>query len=229
MSKTFKSYLIGWITALALFNVIIFAIPNEKIDLDDLFWVAYAFITVEFLVQLACTYFVCKGDTKHKSFYGLSLFTVSTSSLITMLVAGIFCMAVPGIPTWLGIIICSIALALNIFAVAKYSIAYNAVTAVDEQVKEQTMFIKMLTVDAQVIDSKATAEFKAITRKVYEAVRYSDPMSNPILSPIETKIAAALEEFSKTVDENDAEKIKASADALLLLIEERNAKCKILK
>ncbi len=229
MNKTFKSYIIGWLTALALFNVIIFAIPSDKKDMDELYWIAYAFITVGFLIQLACTYCACKGDSKVKSFYGLSLFTVSTSSLITILIAGVACMLIPGIPTWLGIIICAIVLALNIFAVVKYSVAYSAVTKVDEEVKEQTMFVRMLTVDAQVVESKASGELKAIAHKVYEAVRYSDPMSNALLSPIEARMATALEAFSQAVGENDVEKATAEGEALLLLIEERNAKCKILK
>lgn len=65
-------------------------------------------------------------------------------------------------------------------------------------------------------------ESKVRCKKIYEALRYSDPMSNEELSTIEGKIEAQFAVFSDTFSSDVAEEI-------LLLIGERNRKCKLLK
>ena len=67
-----------------------------------------------------------------------------------------------------------------------------------------------------------TPEAKVTCKKVYEAVRYSDPRSSDGLDEIERKIEAQFSAFTNTASEEVAEE-------LLLLIGERNRKCKLLK
>ncbi len=70
---------------------------------------------------------------------------------------------------------------------------------------------------------------KAECKKAYEAVRYSDPMSNEALSVIEAKITLKMDELSSAVATDDAEKAKEIADELVILVGDRNKKCKVLK
>ena len=88
----------------------------------------------------------------------------------------------------------------------------------------------MATADAEVILASAkSAEIKAECKKVYEALRYSDPMSNEALSVTEGKITVKLGELKAAASADDAEKTKTAAEDLMLLIKERNTKCKALK
>lgn len=66
-------------------------------------------------------------------------------------------------------------------------------------------------------------------QKVYEAVRYSDPMSNDALSVIEAKITVKMDELSSAVGADDAAKAKEIADELVILVGDRNKKCRALK
>ena len=72
-------------------------------------------------------------------------------------------------------------------------------------------------------------EAKAVCREVYEAVRYSDPVSDAALSETEGRIAAQLDALKAAVHACDEDKIKAAAGEMLSLIKERNAKCRALK
>ena len=72
-------------------------------------------------------------------------------------------------------------------------------------------------------------EAKAQTKKVYEAIRYSDPMSNDALSGVEQQISAKFAELSAAVDEGNSQLIAECAEKLLQLVTERNNKCKVLK
>ena len=70
---------------------------------------------------------------------------------------------------------------------------------------------------------------KTECKKVYEAVRYSDPMSNDALSVIEAKITVKMDELSSAVGADDAAKAKEIADELVILVGDRNKKCRTLK
>lgn len=233
MKKAFKYYALVWVILLATFNAICFFTPNEMFGLskiDATFWVAYAFITVAFIGQLACAYIAFKADNFKKMFYNLPLITVSYTGLILMLIAGAVTMAIPGLPSWVGAIICILILAFTAIAVVKAKGASDAVEAIDEKVKVQTSYIKNLTVDADSILARAKSEpVKAECKKVYEAVRFSDPMSNEALSVIEAKITVKVDEFASAVGADDAEKAKEIADEIVILIGDRNKKCKVLK
>ena len=68
---------------------------------------------------------------------------------------------------------------------------------------------------------------KAACKKVYEAIRYSDPMSAPALADIEAKIAAQMQSFTAAVTAGTG--VDEAAGALLGLVQERGSKCKALK
>ena len=139
-------------------------------------------------------------------------------------------MLIPNCPAWIAAIVCLLILAFNAIAVVKAKWAAETVEAIDEKIKTKTQFIKLLTADAEGLVSRAGNEqIKADCKKVYEAVRYSDPMSNDALSVVEAKITVKMDEFASAVNEDNAEKTKEIADELVILIGDRNRKCKAMK
>ena len=163
-------------------------------------------------------------------FLNFSLITVSWSALISLLVVVSVLMLIPNCPAWITALVCIIILVFNAIAVIKAGWAANGVSKVDERVAAQTSFIKSLIVDTESILSRAKSEAaKAECKKVYEAVRYSDSMSNEELSVIEAKITVKMDEFASAVGADDANKAKEIADEIVILIGDRNKKCKALK
>ena len=232
MKKRFGLYAAAWAVLLALFNVIAFVSPGwiwfEKYDAA--FWIGYAFITVTFLGQLVCAWVALKEENSTKLFYKVSLITTSYAGLIVTFVIGGLCMLISPLPYWVGVIACSIVLAANILAVIKAAAAIDEVQKIDEKIKEQTAFIKMLTVDAESLISRAKSEtVKAECIKVYEAIRFSDPMSNNALSSIESAITTKFSNLSLAVASDDFDSATEFANELVILIGERNKKCKLLK
>ena len=225
MNKRFGIYAAAWAVLLALFNVIAFVSPGwiwfEKYDAA--FWIGYAFITATFLGQLACAWFALKEESAAKLFYKVSLITTSYTGLVVTFVIGGLCMLISPLPYWIGILVCSIVLAANILVVIKAAAAIDEVQKIDNKVNVQTNFIKSLTIDAEALISKAQNEsVKAECKKVFEAIRYSDPMSNEALSEIEGCIMLRFAEFSNSPSTE-------TAGELLVLVAERNKKCKLLK
>ena len=233
MKKSFRIYSLIWAICLAVFNVITFVTPNEIGGVSKFsgsFWVGYIFITIAFIGQLACAFAAFKAENLKKFFYNLPLLSISYGGLVAMLIVGSVFMAIPVLPEWIGIIVCVIILAFNAIAIIKATAAADIVSGIDEKIKTQTFFIKSLSVDAQSLMTSAKSdELRAEAKKVYEAIRYSDPMANAALSDLDTQIERQFNSFSDAIKAEDSELAKETADALVEMVERRNQKCKLLK
>ena len=234
MKKNFKFYVLIWVILLAVWCAVVFLvrpiIPGYVINYDVRFLIAFVFIAAAFIGNLVCAYFAFKAENLKKMFLNLPLITVSWSALITMLVAGSGLMMIPNCPAWIAAIVCILVLAFNAIAVIKTVWVADTVNKVDEKVKVQTSYIKNLTVNTESILARAKSEpVKAECKKVYDAVRYSDPMSNEALSVIEAKITVKVDEFASAVGADDAEKAKEIANEIVILVGDRNKKCEALK
>ena len=226
MNKTFKSYIAVWAICFILFNAIAFIIPNE---LKSNFWNGYIFITLTFFGQLFCANIAFKSENAQKFFYNFPLISISFIGVVAMLVIGGLTMAITAIPVWVGIVLCLIVLAFTAIAVINVSIVSETVSTVDNKTKANTFFVKALIADAQILMLNAeTAQTKDITKKVYEAIRYSDPISSNELSDIEAQITADFRKFECAVQTN-AENATSIGEKLVILIENRNTKCKFFK
>lgn len=233
MKNVFKYYVVCWAVLAAVFNLIVFIVPNEMVGMNKFggaFWSGYVFIMLAFVGQLVCAYFAFKAENKQKFFYNLPLITISYAATIASVIVGTLCMVIPNLPNWVGIIICLVILAFSAVSVVKAKAAADVVSEIDKKIKVKTLFIKSLTVDAESLMARAkTDEINAELKKVYEAVRYSDPMSDEALSGIESQITLKFDLLSKAVAEGNAETVKSAAEELVILINDRNKKCKLLK
>ena len=232
MKKNFKFYAIAWAILFILFNTIAFAAASVTGlgTATASFWIGYVFIILAFIGQIICAYVALKEDNLKKTFYNVSLIKTSYAGLIASFVFGGLCMVLSPMPYWAGIILCAAVLAFNAIAVVKAAAAIELVNAVDEKVKVNTFFIKSLTVDADGLMARAKSDaVKAECKKVYEAVRYSDPMSHDALASVESEITVKFAHLCVAVQADDAEKVAELASEVVILVNDRNKKCKLLK
>lgn len=233
MNKNFKYYSLVWAIFLAVFNITVFVSPNEFDGLSKFggaFWVGYIFITLAFIGQLAISFIAFKAENLQKMFYNIPLIRISFSGLVLTLVFGTLCMIIPNLPNWIGVIICFAILGFNVISLLKANLAADTVSEIDTKTKTQTAFIKALTADAEILISKAqTDEIKSECKKVFEAIRYSDPMSNTELNGIENDIQQKFAEFENAVTDGDFENATKKANDIAILVDERNKKCRLLK
>ena len=231
MNKKATSFVIVSLLVLAVFNVICFVIPAPEgyVKYDTSFWIGYAGITVAIIVQIICGIAALRGDNLTRTFYRFPLLTISYTGLVIMFIVGVLVMIIPDLPWWAGVVICVLVLLFTLTALIKASTAATLIEGVDNKVAAQTCFIRSLTSEAKSLISAAEGEkATAAAKKVYEAVRFSDPMSNPALSDIEFFIQQQFALFSGAIRKKDSN-VDQLGEELIKLISERNAKCKTLK
>ena len=232
MKKTFKYYFSVWAILLILFNAVAFVsggVTNlEKYTVS--FWVGYIFITLAFIGQLMCAKVAFEAKNLTKLFYNIPLITISWTGLVVSFLFAGLCMLFSPLPYWVGVVVCVISFSMTAIAVVKANIVADEVSKIDEKVKAQTFFVKSLTVDAEGLLARAQSEdIKTECKKVYEAVRYSDPMSHEVLGGVESQITLKFAELVNAVDNADAIAVTKSANEVCVLVDDRNKKCRLLK
>ncbi len=233
MKKNFKYYIAIWTVLLAVYNVVVFtvqALPGYEINYDARFWISWGFILAAFVGQLICAYTAFKSENNDKLFLNIPLITQSYSGAIAMTIIGSVCMLIPDFPYWIATVVCVLVFAFSAIGVIKAKAATEIVSDVGAKAKAQTFFTKSLTVDAESLIAKAkNDEIKAELKKVYEVIRYSDPMSNDALASIEEQITIAFSKLTQAVTEDNTETAKELSNELIVLINDRNKKCRLLK
>ena len=95
-----------------------------------------------------------------------------------------------------------------------------------EKIKTNSLFIKTMIAESKnLYTQNQTNECK----QVYEAFRYSDPMSNPQVKAIEEQIQDVFYQLKNSVLTNQMEEQKILIAQLLSLIDERNTKVRLMK
>lgn len=233
MKKYFKYYIAIWAVLLALYNVVVFAVqalPGYETNYDVRFWISWGFILAAFVGQLICSHTAFKSENNEKLFLSIPLIMQSYGGAAAMTIIGSVCMLIPDFPYWIATVSCVLVFAFSAIGVTKAKATAEMVSDVGVKVKTQAFFIKSLTIDVETIMEKTKSEeIKAELKKVYEAVRYSDPMSNDALASNEGQITVAFSKLSEAVTENNIEATKELSNELLILINDRNKKCKLLK
>ena len=233
MKKKFGIYSVIWAICLAIFNVITFVTPNEINGVSKFtssFWVGYIYITVAFICQLLCALAILKAKKRNSSFYNFSLFFISYSGVIAMLISGGIFMANPTLPVWIGVIICAVILAVNAICVILTKTVADNACEIDEKNKSQIYFMKKLSAEAKALMAVASSdELCAEAKRVYEAIRYSNPKSSSLLADLNLQIEREFYEFSNAVKDADTELAQANASALIELLEKRNNTAKLIK
>ena len=230
MTKAFKFYAAIWAVSLIVFNFAAFICCAKVNMITGSFWIGYIFIVLAFIGQLAAIYIAFKAENAQKMFYNMSLFTISCISLAAMLMFGVMCMVIPLFPLWLGASLCIIITGIStVINMTAYCAAKTA-ASMDNEINAKTYTIKTLTSQAEHLMASAKSdEIKSACKKAYEALRYSDPMSNTALSELNEQLQCQFKAFEDAVFSEDFELLSSVLCDLLDLIDKRNKKCKLLK
>lgn len=227
MKKNFKFYAVSWALLFAIFNVLAFAVGFKN---NASFWTAYITSVIAMLLQLVCAKISFKPEKLDRLFLNIPVISITFIGMVASMIIGAVCMVIPSVPVVAIIVIEYLILAFTGISVLKANAAAEIVNEVGEKVKEKTQFIKLTTVDAQNLMNSAKSEsVKSACKKVYEALRYSDPMSNETLAHEEVEIADKMAELSSAVASDNADFAESISNEITALVKARNNKCKALK
>ena len=221
MKKQTRGYLILGILAL-LVSVTAFAIPAEK---TGAFWIAYVFTLVAIAAQIGIWKAAFgKEDSLKSRFLGLPVIHIGVVYLVLQLIAFAVFLFTPAAPAWSAVIACALIAGISAVCMISADTGRGEIERVEAKVQEKVFYLKSLQVDVELLARQETdPETRTQLEKLAEKLRFSDPMSHPQLSGLESALSAKIAELKIAPEKQP---LIQEANALL---EERNAKCRILK
>ena len=220
-------YGVVWALCLAVLNLAAFLSPNEiggESKFGATFWVAYGVVTAAFIGHLICAVVAFRAKSPVRFFYRIKgeAYTLGSGTLI---VGAVF-VSIPALPDWIAIVVSVAVLAFDAIAVMQSVAVADAVSDLDDAITENTFKMRELIADAEDLLHTVPEECRETAKRVYEALRYSDPVSAPGTEEAEDRIATQFYAFRDSALEGDHELAPRLADALFGLIEDRNRLCK---
>ncbi len=214
----------------AVYCAIVFLIPFERDN--AVFWTSFVFTLLALAAQVYVVYTAFGGDRDAKSrFYGFPIARVGLFYLIAQAVLGIAFMAVSGIvKLWIPLL-----LYIVLFGAAAVGLIATDITR--DEIERQDTALRADVSAMRSIQSKASSlsgiaqdedTRKAVT-KLAEALRYSDPVSRPALSEIESDLASCVDELQKAVVDGDRSSALALSEKAGNILIERNRQCRLNK
>ena len=216
-----KGYIILGIV-FALISVIVFVVPVQK---TVPFWITYLFTIIAFLMQIIIWKKAFHQDETLKSkFLGLSAVHIGLVYLIFQIVILAVFTAVSTLPLWIAIVINVFVAAIFMVSTISSNVAHDEIVKVEDKVDKKVAYIKELQSEIELIAYKETEpKIKDALVKLTENIRYSDPMSCDDLVSIEERMSDKVKELKISEDKEHV------IEEIILLLEERNNKCKIRK
>lgn len=213
----------------AVYTLIVLAVPFAK---GGMFWLTYLFTAVAFGVQAYVFKLSFEKEAGAKSkFYGFPIARVGVLYLAVQLVLGLVFMALAAVaPVWLALVLYLALLAAAAVGVIATDSIRDEVERQDAQLKKDVATMRALRSKAAALPARCEdAEAKSALEKLAEEFRYSDPVSAPALTDLETDMAATMEELSAAVTDGDNAAVLALCKKISATLAERNRLCKLNK
>lgn len=195
MKKHFNNYNICWLIVAIVFNIIVFIAPEKLLMFNRFsrsFWIGYIFVMLALAIHYVFVYsFINK---KINNTISNTLVVLSCFELPILITIYCVCMFISDFSDWITVIICSLILGFSIvLIVLADSVTNNTVNAYESN-NNNTRMMRNLSSKAECMAKNARGtEKEEIAKKIYEAIRYSNPISDKETNEIELDILYKLE------------------------------------
>lgn len=224
-----KKGLLVLVLLFAVYTLIVLAVPFAK---GWMFWLTYLFTAAAFGVQAYVFRLSFEKEVGAKSkFYGFPIARVGVLYLAVQLVLGLVFMALAAVaPVWLALVLYLALLAAAAVGVVATDSIRDEVERQDTQLKADVAAMRALQSQAASLPARCEdATARAALEKLADKFRYSDPVSAPALTDLETDMAATMEELSAAVTDSDNAAVLALCKKISATLAERNRLCKLNK
>lgn len=219
LSLSFLIFFVGFI----VYNLCVFLFVK---DYDNVFFCVYIFTIVAFVARLVEITMLAKANSDGK-FLSITIPWIGNVYFAIQFIAGFICIITP-IPFKIVLIIQTIVLASYTITMLIITITKNKILNNDEHIRNVTGDVRRIALEAEHLYLIETnEEKKAELKKLYEIIRYSDPISNcdevcELNKQIET-IFNSIQDAIAVINNNE---LKNKVKSLCDLVEKRNLVCK---
>ena len=221
-----KSSTIGTLISVlgfGVYNLCVFLLVTHH---TNGFWISYIFTSIAFMAQLVVFLIVDKSNA-NTQFLRLPLFYIVGGYFALQLVVGIMFMLIPTSATF-PLVVQVIILAAFLTVTMTVTIAKEQILKTEENINNASFNLRTLTINAeQLYLAEVNGRKKAELKKLYEAIRYSDPVSiSDATRNLDDQIDTAFRNLSLIIDSCSESELEKEMKPILDLLTKRNLLCK---
>jgi hypothetical protein len=199
------------------------------VDKNLAFWSSYTFSILALAMIYISAVYLAKSSSKyfpvHAAFTTISVLYLAADIVVILLFTNF--LVVPALAYFsIHLVVFAVFIILGLLQI----IANKAILADGEKTEIDTVNWRLLSADLQNLISLSDESTKPILTDLYEKVRFSDPISSPVLSGMDMNIKNEIQDLIRILRSNGGtDLIKGKASLITNMLEERNRKVKILK
>jgi hypothetical protein len=211
----------------AAYSAVVFLLPFAG---GGAFWISYLCTALIFALALAASLRTAGRGPARFVFYRLPLLYVLWGAAGLQGAAAMIFMAAASLPLWASAVggVVLLAFALAAWITAEW--ARWQIERLDRGGSETTLFMRSL--QSEIEDLAARTEngpLRAELAPLAEDLRYSDPVSNPLLAAAEAELKIKIEEIRRAVTSGAGQETAAVCAKARQLLARRNQECRRLK
>lgn len=231
LGKKSKSVIAVYAILLVAYVIAFLIIPFNKIAAS---WISFAFTIIAIASSLLVFNFAFNAkETLVSKIYGYPIFRIGAVYALAQLAVGIIICAVAAfvsVPYWLALLLSIILLGAAAIGVIVTDNARDLVEHVDEATVANTENLTYFQIDiAGIVDCCEDFALKTELKKLDEAFRFSDPVSNIHTQESEKRLSILLNELKTFVENNNYDEATAHIKKISSALAERNRICKATK
>ena len=214
---------------LIAYNVIYFVIPFNRDHSNASFWITYGITTFLMLFMGVVVFLGIGSKTLKSRIFGVPILYLGISVMIAQLIVDALVMGIGNFVDfkyWIVIIIETLLLAFFFISLIARTAYKDTIEKIDASEVKQS-FIKELRVNAEVLVGLCKdAEFSKKLNKLYETVKYTDPVSDPSVEEVEDRINDSFSLLRDAVNASNYDEASVKLDEINSLLNERKLRLK---
>lgn len=231
MKKNSARWWVIWAVVVAVYNVIVFAVPFPKNAVFFVSWV-FSLIAIAAQVYVIRTAFY-KGESTTSKFYGFPIAKLGVLYLIVQLALGLMFMALGfalTIPLWVPLVLYIVLLGAAAVGLISTEATRDEIVQQDKKLKKDVSCMRTLQSKVMAMVPLAKdASVRIALEKFAEDIRFSDPVSSAELEAAESDLSTCVDDLQQAVLDNDQEAALSLEKRAEMLLAERNRLCKLEK
>lgn len=229
MKKNTVRWWIVLAVVLVVYNVIVFAVPFERLEIFFLSWI-FTLIAIVAQVYVIRTAFYRGGGAKSK-FYGFPIARIGATYLITQITLGLLFMGLGNkVKLWIPLVLYVVLLGISVVGFIASDAMRDEAERQDIKLKEDVACMRTLqSKAASIVQSTQDARVHKVLEKFSDDIRFSDPVSSEGLRDIEDDLTACIDELQQAVIDGDNEAVVLLVKKAEAVLVERNRLCKLEK
>jgi len=220
--KSSVASIITYASLWAVVSIIIFVTPGK---ISNLCGCVYAITFAFYIVALFFSYTTLNRSLK-QVFYGTPTLLAISALLIIQTIFLFITRFVPYLPHWIAIVVETLIIGGGVVLAILLLTSKSYLNEVDVQTKDKENFMKLLLAEITIeMQKEEKPEIKKQLEQLLSKVKYSDPISDASFKSLEESISSLTVSLKTSEPHQKMDIIKK----IILLLEERNMKCKMLK